>query len=325
MSSPLSFLQPNTESSSSETEYPAEEHILSLSPSCLTSTLGKVSHRYPVQHSRLFANVEEEDKDAQDEGLAQQAQRNLNLGNPQQAATFQPGAASFQPGAATFQPSYQQYQQYGGYNQQQQYGGGYNYGQQGQQGYAQQGYGGQGYPQYGYNAQQQQQQQYPNYNYNPQQGAIQNQQQAQPPVTIAKRPSGVESAQSQPAAASSQPPKAKVLSIGLDSTPKTGQAKVLTIGAAAPKATPAKQGIDKAAPEAGAKVAAAKAIEKTGEAAGSPQTKSGQTSPAPSSGKNSPTRAETAAFKKEADTVAKEQATEVDESILNDVYGKVSV
>jgi peptide chain release factor subunit 3 len=243
----------------------------------------------------------------------------LNIGNPQSTAAFHPGANSFQPGAATFQPSYQPYQQYGGYNQPQQYGG-YNYGQQGQQGqhgYAQQGYGSQGYPQYGYNNQQ-----YPNYSYNPQQQPIQNQQQAQTPVTIAKRPAAADSVHSQPAAAA---PKAKVLSIGLDSAPKvekTGQAKVLSIGAIAPTTSSPKLSIDKTAPDTGAKITAAKAIDKTGEAPGSTPTESGTTSPAPSSGKDSPRRAEAIA-KKEADAVAKEQAVDVDEAILNEVYGKV--
>jgi peptide chain release factor subunit 3 len=268
---------------------------------------------------QLTAFSPKEDKDAQDEGLAQQAQRNLNIGNPQTTAAFHPGANSFQPGAATFQPSYQQYQQYGGYNQPQQYGG-YNYGQQGQQGqhgYAQQGFGGQGYPQYGYNNQQ-----YPNYGYNPQQQPIQNQQQAQPPVTVAKRSAAQDSIPSRPVAAA---PKAKVLSIGLESAPKVekaGPAKVLSIGAIAPTTSSPKLNTDNVAPETGAKITAAKAIDKTGEASGSMATESGTTSPAPSSGNESPRRAEAIA-KKEADAVAKEQAADVDESILNEVYGKV--
>ncbi|KAF2674945.1 hypothetical protein BT63DRAFT_474631 [Microthyrium microscopicum] len=262
-------------------------------------------------------NSWEDDKDAQEESLPQQTQR-MNLNNAQ-APTFQPGAATFQPGAASFQPAYSQYQQYGGgYNQQQQYPqygyGGYGQqGQQGQQAQQFQQYGGynQQYGQYGYNQQQ------PNYN-------TQQAQQAAP-VTIAQRPGGADSAQapaaSKPAADPSAAPKAKVLSIGLDSSAKvekTGGTKVLSIGGPAPP----KQDSSKAAPEAGNKVAAAKAIEKTGDA---PAAKSsGKTSPAPSSGKDSPGPADKAPVK-DVDAVAKEQEADVDESILAEVYGKEHV
>jgi peptide chain release factor subunit 3 len=271
----------------------------------------------------------------EEERLARQAQ-GLSLNNAPQ--NFTPGAASFTPGANTFVPG----QAYGGYNQ---YGGGYGgqqyggynqtYGQQ--YGYQQQ----QGYPQY---AQQGQQGGYPNYNQYGHQGQAQGQnfqsqqQQQQPqqqraPFTIAKR--GEEDAAAEP---KKEAPKAKVLSIGGDGASKakvlsisaetaapkvekTGQTKVLSIGtpAAAPSA---KDTVDKAAPEAGAKVAAAKAIEKTGEPAGKSASGSGRTSPTPSSGRSSPTAAG-----KQAATVDVEQemAEVVDEATLREMYGKEHV
>ncbi|KAH3903936.1 peptide chain release factor GTP-binding subunit [Parastagonospora nodorum] len=278
----------------------------------------------------------------EEERLSQQAQ-GMNLNNPN-AGAFTPGAASFTPGAQAFVPG----QAFGGYNQgygqYQQYGqGGYqNYGQQQQQ--QQYGYQ-QGYPQYG---QQQQQGGYPNYGqqggqqgygnqYGYQQQAQQPQQQRQAPVKIAKRGEadqpGAEGASA--AEPKKETPKAKVLSIGGDGAPK---AKVLTIGAdaAAPKVekagqtkvlsigTPAapsaaKENVDKGAPEAGAKVAAAKAIEKTGETT---PAASGRTSPTPSSGRNSPSRSEKPAAK--AVDVEKE-LEDVDEATLAEMYGKEHV
>jgi peptide chain release factor subunit 3 len=129
---------------------------------------------------------------------------------------------------------------------------------------------------------------------------------------------------------SSQTPKAKVLSIGLDATTKVekaGQTKILSIGStgsAASKSEP-KPGEKTDSAESGAKITAAKAIQKTGESVPSSSTSgAGKTSPSPSSGKTSPTRADSKPVMKEADAVAKEQAVDVDEEILNEVYGKVS-
>ncbi|KAF2431747.1 hypothetical protein EJ08DRAFT_687253 [Tothia fuscella] len=302
-------------------------------------------------------NSWEDDKDAQDDNLSRQTQQNLNLGNPRNAPTFTPGASSFTPGAQSFQPQQfqqyqqQQYPQYGGYNQNaqyngQQYGGGYQ--QQQQQGYGGQG---QGYPQYGgYN--QQQQQQYPQYGaggYNNQQQQQtpqgQSQQQQQQPVTIAKRPQAGSDQTPPSQSAATAAPKAKVLSIGGDGSAKvdkpigakvlsiggdaapkvdkSGGAKVLSIGAKVP--TPAKQNVDKDAPEAGAKVAAAKALKKTGEMAAGSAASSGKTSPSPSSGRNSPTAAESKAAARAADAVAEEQAQDVDQELLQEVYGKEHV
>ncbi|KAF2472571.1 uncharacterized protein BDR25DRAFT_333360 [Lindgomyces ingoldianus] len=287
----------------------------------------------------------------EEERLSQQTQQNLNIGNPQ-APTFRPGASSFTPGAQSFTPG-QQYQQYGGgfsqgYNQyynQQQYAG---YPQYGQQGYPQ--YGQQQYsqaPQQGYGAQYGYQQQ----PFQPQQQQPQGQQR-QAPVQIAKRPAAGEtnpgSGQSTPAPASAAEPKteaapkAKVLSLSGDTTPKTkvlsisadsavprvdtaAPTKVVSIGSTPPVApSSAKDNVDKKAPEAGAKVTAAKAIEKTGEPTKS-SPGSGKTSPTPSTGRSSPSRADQRAAAREADAVAKEQAEDVDEELLAEMYGKEHV
>ncbi len=276
----------------------------------------------------------EDDPAAQDESLSKQTQETLNLNG--QANTFRPGANSFQPGATSFQPG-QQYQQYGGYNQQ------YGYGQQ-------QGYG--GYPQYsqqGYNqynqTQQQQQQGGYSQNYDGQFAAYSQgpgsfqpqQQQRQAPISIAKRPTGDGSQQfaappAQPATSTTSSggapaaaPKAKVLSLGLETTqPK---AKVLSIGVPpVPAAAPSKMDspTSKDAPplEEGSKVTATKAIEKTKE---KPPSSSGKTSPSPSTGKSSPTPGEKKNEKRDADAVLKEQTADVDEETLQEVYGKEHV
>lgn len=290
-------------------------------------------------------NSWEDDKDAQDESLAQQAQQQMNL-NAARANSFQPGASTFTPGAATFTPG-QPFQQYGGgYNQYgQYYGGGFpQYGQQQGQQYGQYGYGQQGY---GYG----QQQGYGGY---PQQNFQQQQQQQQPRQTpkIAKRGDDLQAAAPAQPAASPAPavdaPKAapktlsiggdgstkvesaggtKVLSIGGDApkVEKAGATKVLSIGGSAPSSA-AKDAAnkDQGAPSAGKKVTAAKAIEKTGKAAG--PAASGKTSPTPSSGRNSPTRAaDVKAAKQQADLVAQEQAADVDEDTLAEMYGKEHV
>lgn len=102
-------------------------------------------------------------------------------------------------------------------------------------------------------------------------------------------------------------PKAKVLSIGTTTTTP-----------AAKKETPK----EASTPEAGAKVTAAKAIEKTEKNATS---SSGKTSPTPSSGRSSPSRAAEKAAAREADAVEKEQAADVDEETLKEIYGKEHV
>ncbi|RGP69869.1 putative sup35-eukaryotic peptide chain release factor gtp-binding subunit [Fusarium sporotrichioides] len=279
-------------------------------------------------------NSWEDDPSAQDENLAQQAQQQLNM-NPAPAQggfqpsinSFQPGAAAFTPGAATFQPGQQAYGGYAPqYQQQQYYQQGYypQYGGAQQQGYGQynqsyggynqaqgQGYGGGGYPQYGQQQQQQQSQQ-------PTAPAM-----AQRPATDAP------AAPSQPAAAAA--PKAKVISISGDTSAPKPKAKVLSIsgsGTATPvkqEETPKAEPTDK--PEAGQKATAAKAIEKTGEKAGKAvSTKtSGKTSPSPASGRNSPTAGEKKAAAREIDAVEKEQAADVDQETLKEIYGKEHV
>lgn len=288
-------------------------------------------------------NSWEDDKDAQDENLAQQAQQQMNI-NAARVNAFQPGASAFTPGASSFTPG-QPFQQYGGgYNQYgQYYGGGFpQYGGQQQQQYGQYGYGQQ---QQGYGGYPQQQQAYGGY---PQQNFQQQQQQPRQTPKIAKRGDDLQAAApAKPADAPADAPKApktlsiggdgstkvesaggtKVLSIGGDApkVEKAGATKVLSIGGAAPSSA-AKDAAnkDKGAPEAGKKVTAAKAIEKTGEAAG--PAASGKTSPTPSSGRASPTRAaDVRAAKQQADMIAQEQAADVDEDTLAEMYGKEHV
>lgn len=114
----------------------------------------------------------------------------------------------------------------------------------------------------------------------------------------------------------------KVLSIGGD-TPAP-KAKVLSFGkpAEAKKEEPKKEAPPALATE-GAKVTAAKAIEKT---EGKTVTESGKTSPSPSSGRSSPTRAATEkTVTRDVDAVQKEQAADVDEETLKEIYGKEHV
>ncbi len=272
-------------------------------------------------------NSWEDDPTAQDENLSQQAHQSLNLNG--RGNSFQPGAASFQPGAQSFQPG-QQYQQYGGYDQSQ-----YNQYYSQQQGYG-------GYPQYGQQSYGQYHQGYGQqqggYNtnpgaqyggYNQQEGYQQSNQPRQTPV-IAKRPSANEpsSTTPAPAAPSQKPPlpsegvppsKVAVLSISGDTPPP--KAKVLSIGSTTPATTPAAAKQDTPSAADGSKVAAAKAIEKTEKINPS----SGKTSPSPSSGKASPTPAEAKPAARETDVVAKEQAADVDEEVLEEIYGKEHV
>ncbi|PGH27733.1 hypothetical protein AJ80_00520 [Polytolypa hystricis UAMH7299] len=275
----------------------------------------------------------EDDPAAQDDNLSRQTQQSLNLNSAQQPS-FRPGAANFQPGAAAFTPG-QPYQQYGGYQQ-------YPQGQYQQQ---QQGYGGQQqYPQYNQGQGQQQAggygqiygQQYANYGQQqqrpqqPQQYQQQQQQQQWQPKSIAEHPKAKAgtptAAPTAPAAkvtppkpadtTTTQAPKAKVLSIGLEST------KTKTPPTSATPTPPTSQtpvsSKDKQAPapaDVGSKATAAKAIEKTEK-----KSSSGKTSPTPT-GRNSPSRAETKAAVRDADAVAKEQAADVDEATLREIYG----
>jgi len=275
-----------------------------------------------------------------DEDLAKQTQQQMNMqNNAGRGNAFTPGAQSFTPGANSFTPG-QQFQQYG-YGQQQ-YGGYPQYGQQ--QGYGQQ------YQQYGY-GQQQNYNQYSNQgyaqnNYNqyqqPQQSQQPQQRQQQAPM-IAKRGEALPAAGKAPAAAAAKPAASnanasgpapvKTLSLSAADTgaaPKVekavGGAKVLSLGlpASTPSTTTKDAVAKKAEPEAGAKVAAAKAIEKTGEPTPATDKTTGNSSPTPS-GRSSPSRAETKAEVRRADAVALEQAAEVDEEALAEMYGKEHV
>ncbi|KAE9380222.1 hypothetical protein N431DRAFT_552420 [Stipitochalara longipes BDJ] len=282
-------------------------------------------------------NSWEDDPAAQEENLSRQAQQmNLN-NNPQQGGSFRPGASSFQPGAQSFQPG-QNFQQYGsGYEQpgfqnyyNAQAGQGYGYPQYGQQGgynqFPQGGYNA-GYNQGGYN--QTYGQQYPGYAQQPQAASATSQQAPKPTPTIAKRPADGSSGSAElnkPVTTKDGAPK--VLSIGGD-TPKP-KAKVLSIGVPAAPKTETKKDTAAAASssttatpaEAGAKVTAAKAIEKTEKSTAS---ESGKTSPTPSSGRSSPSRGAAKAAARDADAVEKEQAADVDEETLKEIYGKEHV
>ncbi|KAL9127589.1 MAG: hypothetical protein Q9217_003569 [Psora testacea] len=253
----------------------------------------------------------EDDPAAQDENLARQTQQNLNIrGQSGRGSNFAPSAQAFQPGAPPFQPS-QQYQQYRAYDPSQQYGQYYN--QQNSQ------YSGQS-PQYG-------QQNYGQFNqgYGSQRGYQQQQSMPQRTPVIAKRPTGTDTAAGAPApepvkpAPSSGPPVVKTLSVAGDQSANAPKSKVLSIGVPTP-ATPASK--TDASAEDGAKTVAAKALEKTDKPSA---TANGQMSPSPSSGRTSPSPAEAKEAKREADAVAKEQAKEVDEEVLEEVYGKEHV
>jgi len=270
-----------------------------------------------------------EDAAAQDEELSRQAQ-NLNMN----ANSFRPGASSFQPGASSFQPG-QQFQQYNGYGQQ--HGGyGQQHGGYGQQGYNQyQQYPQQAYGQYQQYQQPQQQPQQPRQNnsaafaaYNQSPGQFQPRQGA--PISIAKRGTAESSAApppSKPAAApaptvakaDSAPSKPKVLSIGVPAAPAATTKKA---DSPTTKTGPPEDQMPAPTPstaEDGAKVNAAKAV------AGDKI--SGKTTPpSKTGGKSSPTPAQTEAKKKaDAAAIAAAQTADVEQSVLEEMYGKEHV
>jgi peptide chain release factor subunit 3 len=269
----------------------------------------------------------EDDPAAQDENLARQAQQQMNIGGQQAQGGFRPGAAAFQPTAQTFQPGQTYaggygYQQpyYGGQGFYPQYGGQQNFGQYGQQGY------GAVYGQAGYNQGYGQWQGYQQQQFQPQQAQ---QQAPKAAPTVAKRPDAPADDAPKPTVAKEG--GAKVLSIGGDA-PKP-KAKVLSIGATPPaKEEPKKEepkveetkkseAKKEGTAEAAAKVTAAKAIDKTDAKGAS----SGKTSPTPSSGRSSPSRAAKTAAARDVDAVEKEQAADVDEETLKEIYGKEHV
>lgn len=259
----------------------------------------------------------------------------MNAQSRAQAPSFTPGAASFTPGAASFTPGANAFvpgQQF------QQYGAGYGYPQ-----YGQQAYGGYQQPQqqaYGQYAAYGQQPGGYNQYYNQQPGGFHQQQQQPRQAPVAAQqpaPSAQPATQAAPkpaANSSAAPPKAKVLSIGATSSSTAPKTKVLSVGAPAPapaaKTETASKGDSKgaAAAEAGAKVTAAKAVDKTDKKADSKAASSGKSSPTPSGGRSSPGRsspargAEAAKATRDANAVAKQQAADVDEATLKEIYGE---
>ena len=121
-----------------------------------------------------------------------------------------------------------------------------------------------------------------------------------------------------------------MLSISGDTSGAKPKAKVLSIGGTAsapakPKEETKPEPTD--APEAGQKTTAAKAIEKTGEKAGKAAASgksSGKTSPN-SSGRSSPVGTGEKKPQRDVDAVTKEQAADVDDETLNEIYGKEHV
>ena len=117
-------------------------------------------------------------------------------------------------------------------------------------------------------------------------------------------------------------PKTKVLSIGTPaaSTPKD-DAKTQAKKEETTKADAKKEGT----PAAGSKVAATKAIDKAEAKAASAA--SGKTSPTPSSGRSSPSRGGGGgkAAARDASAVENEQAADVDDDTLKEIYGKEHV
>lgn len=177
-----------------------------------------------------------------------------------------------------------------------------------------------GYPQYG---QQQQQQQQGHQTQRAQQPAAP--QNTVAPVKTLSIGDTSGSTSATPKAVVTTEGGAKVLSIGGDASAPKPKPKVLSIGATG-AVTKDKEDMK---PEAGQKATAVKAIEKTGEkagkaAAGSAKS-SGRTSPTPSSGRTSPTPAGEKKVQREVDAVLKEQAADVDEETLKEIYGKEHV
>lgn len=166
-------------------------------------------------------------------------------------------------------------------------------------------------------------QQYPGYAQQPQAAVTSSQQAPRQTPTIAKRPTdGTSGAADLNKPVTVKDGAPKVLSIGGDA-PKP-KAKVLSIGVPSTPAPAKKEEPKKETPpaESGAKVTAAKAIEKTEKATASD---SGKTSPTPSSGRSSPSRGGGGGAKVATPDIVKEQAADVDEETLKEIYGKEHV
>jgi len=300
-------------------------------------------------------NSWEDSPDAQDENLSRQTQQRLHMGAANN--NFQPAANSFQPGAQSFQPGgYQQYQGYGGYGQQYGAGGFQQYGQQQQYGQFQQSYGQyqqQPQPQ----QQQQQQQQQQGYNQYSQQynnnqyggyGQQQSQQSSNQRVTptIAKRGDSIAQSTTNPSpvvAATSTKPKTLSLSAEDTKTPKTLSISAADTGAAAPKVEKSggtkimsigvsqtssstsspKPDADKTSTSAAAPV---KKNDKAGDASTEANKAATSTVSDAAAATSSPIiTAEARAEARKADAVLEEQAADVDEELLREMYGKEHV
>ena len=124
---------------------------------------------------------------------------------------------------------------------------------------------------------------------------------------------------------------AKVLSIGPAPSDIRQKTKVLSIGSSNPTAAKKDEAKDERpgpsdGPEVGQKVAAAKALERTGENTTTATTSksSGRNSPT-SSGRSSPVGPGDRRPQRDVDAVTKEQAADVDEETLKEIYGKEHV
>lgn len=294
------------------------------------------------QQQQQPADDWEQAADTEQQNLPQQMSRvNIN------AQSFRPQANTFVPSAAAgsrpFYPQHQYYPQLPQQQQQQQqmYNAqqGYPQYEQSQYGYQQQagGYGGGYGAQYGVGQPLQQQ-------YQPQ--VLQR---GQPAPSLARKENGMapfyphapgfkltrlSAETSKPSGLPSLPPPRAPISgnpsaapMPGKSTPPTGPAKVLKIGgSAAPpkpvekKDTPQKetQSVPKATPAQEPKPVVAEPKEATKEKKSASKPPSGQTSAAPSvNGDESESR--------DADAVVKEQEEELDESLVQDMYGKEHV
>ena len=163
-----------------------------------------------------------------------------------------------------------------------------------------------------------------------QQAATQHTTTQQAPAAAPKQPAADSAAASKPVL--TKEGGTKVLSIGGDTSAPKPKTKILSIGgsSAPPKdkdePKPEAKADPSNTPEAGQKATAAKAIEKTGEKAGKAAAgTSGKTSPTPSSGRSSPSGPGERKVQRDVDAVTKEQAADVDEETLKEIYGKEHV
>lgn len=251
----------------------------------------------------------EDDPSVQDDNLATRTQQNLSLKSSlnAQSSNFTPNATPFHPGAQSFQPG-QPYQQYGGYTQAQQYGQYYEQQQQYNSGfsqYDQQPYGQYNQPYSAFDGQQggytqslgYQQQYQPQQNQQPKQ--TQQSQSFQTPPIIAKRPTAekTSSATASNTSNGEAPTASVVKTLSVANDPPTPKPQTSTtedsLKSQKEPAPPEKTQPAKAAPS------------RVTEASSVPEEEKTST--------------------REVDAVAKEQVADVDEEILEEIYGKEHV